>query len=307
MNFLQENKFLSYFILSSVVVLGALGYLLSNSMARYNEISQNYTAAVGKLHTLQNRVPFPNDENLTKTQEQIQNYKDLVQNLAREAQALELPLESDITPQAFQDRLRQVVSEVENRAKEKNVILPKDFYLGFDPYRTTLPSEVASAPLARQLQAIRSLVDKLIDLKVESIETLVRVPLPEEQGAFLANAQEDKKEPVVKKYPFDISFRTEQGRFRLGLNSLLNSEQFFVLRSINVMNSNTEGPKRQVASELGTAPATPSPIFGNAGLGDAAGQNKPEKSALDVIVGRETLKVTLRVEMIDFNIPDLNQ
>jgi hypothetical protein len=287
MKWLQDNPFLAG--LSAVTLIGAgiLGYLLSQSLTQYQEASDGYAQAVQKLHTLQNRVPFPNSENLEKNKALVDQYKSDLTSLRTKLSAMVPPLNPAIKPQQFQDDLRSAVNDTVDKATKAGITLPKDFYLGFGQYANSLPSEQAAPALARQLTLIKDLVQRLIAFKIQSIDYLERTPLPQEATAAAPKAGAPAK--VLERFPFDISFTAEQSKFRVALNSLLGSDQFLIIRALNVQNSSPTAPA--IATEGGDS---------NAGSPQAAPAGAAGQPNLNVILGRELVQVSARIEMIEF-------
>lgn len=303
MNWIKSNPFLTGFIVVVILITGVLGYFLSNAYTSYAAVSEEYDTQVGKLQQLQNRVPFPNAENNTAFTALLEEYAVEYNSLLGELTTKQIPLEA-ISPQAFQDRLRAVVSEVQAAAEAKNVVLPEDFYLGFDQYQGTLPSDAAAGPLARQMAAIKSIVDRLIEFRVAEITSIERKPLPQERGG---TPPPNRKQPAASKveapqisaaFPFEISFVTEQGRLRQVLNAAVSSEHFFIIRNLSVVNTQLEGPSR--ISEFTEPTASTFPGTETSG-GDAA--TPTEIKGLDVIVGREKLTVSAVIELMTFTPP----
>lgn len=246
-----------------------------------------------QLRTLQTRKPFPNQQNLETTKATLEEYVAEIGKLRDEVTKLELPV-PEISPESFQDNLRQVVSEIEKRAAEVGTQLPKDFYMGFDNYKSNLPTPRTAGLLSRQLKAISIVINRLLELKVDEIVTVTRPNLPEE-----ASAQgKETTPPIVTKSPFEVVFRSDQGKARMALNTIESSRQvFFILRSVMIENSQLLGPSRYEV----TGTATPPP--------ETAGTGEDEGGArignLKIIVGRESVTVGMQLEMATFHIPEL--
>lgn len=291
MKWLQDNPFLAGLCAVTLIGAGVLGFLLSQALTSYQEASDGYSQAVQKLHTLQNRVPFPNSENLQKSKDVAAQYRTDLENLRRKLQAMEPPINPSVTPQQFQDSLRAAVNETVQKATEGGVTLPKDFYLGFGQYANNLPSEQAAPALARQLELLKGLVQRLIAFKVQSIDLLDRLPLPQEGAAQpAANQKNPPAAKIVERFPFDLAFTAEQSKFRVAFNSLLGTEQFLIVRALHVQNSNPVGPA--IAGAGGEQPATAAPA--------AAAAATAGRQDLNVILGRELVQVAMRIEMVTF-------
>ncbi len=303
MTWAKNNPFLVAFLIIVVLVAGGMGYYLNTAYAAYATVSEDYDAQVDKLQKLQNRAPFPNAANNDAFDAVLENYSTESTALLAKLNETQLPYEN-ISPQAFQDRLRAVVSEVQAAAEAKGTSLPEDFYMGFGQYQGTLPNDRAAGPLARQLGAIKLLVDQLIEFRASSINAINRTPLAEESNRAPAppqgnnrnrpgNAAKDAAPEVIRKSPFELVFVAEQGRFRQIINAIAGSEQFFIIRNLTVVNDELEGPSR--TEEFAD------PAF-SADPNTAAEPTAP--GSLKVIVGREKLTVSTLIEMVTFTPPE---
>ncbi|MBE2203125.1 MAG: hypothetical protein IAE94_02120 [Chthoniobacterales bacterium] len=296
MNWFKDNPFLAGIFAVSLIAAGALGFLIFSSFTAYTASSEAYTAAVTKLHALQNKVPFPNDANLKAVQAGLADYSAGIANLRAQLAKMEIPLDEKITPQQFQDGLRTAVNDIRVKAEANNVKLPPNFYFGFDQYQTQVPGEQAAPYLNRQFLVIQSIIVRLVDFKVASIEGVVRKPLPQESGAApAAQKKAAAAEPVLSRYPFEISFAAEQAKFRVAFNSLLGADQFLIVRSVGIENSSPLAPPKKEGEPAGAAAVPPTSVGGVAPGNDPA--------SLQVILGRETLKISLHLEMLDFAEP----
>ena len=254
MRWSQDNPFLAGLAAVTVAGVAALIFLLTQSLALYQQTSEQYVQAVQKLHGLQDRSPFPSKENFDQSKALAGQYKNELNVLRDQLAKMELPLNPEIKPQQFQDDLRAIVNQTTEKAAAAGVILPKDFYLGFGQYANSQPSE-RSAPAA---------------------------------GA-------QKKAEILERYLFDLTFTAEQAKFRVAFNSLVNSDQFLLIRGLSIQNSNPAGPLIVQADK--NSAAAPGLTTGRS--------ISPEGKAndLNVILGQELVKATLRIEILDFAEP----
>jgi hypothetical protein len=296
MRWIQDNPFLAGLAAATIAGVGALIFFVLQSMGQFQEVSDQYIQAVQKLHGLQNRSPFPSKENYDKTAALAEEYKGELRSLQERLAKMQAPLNPDVKPQQFQDDLRTAVNQTVEKAAAAGVSLPKDFYLGFVQYANSLPSERAAPALARQLSIIGEIVNRLIDFKVTSIDSLDRRLLPEETPA--PTEDQKKGKPVLSRLPFDLAFTAEQPKFRVVFNSLLDPKLFLIVRELSVLNSDPAGPPiaQSGANAAGTNP------LANA-VNPAGGAASPT-SNLEVILGRELVKVSMRIEIIDFAKPE---
>jgi len=308
MNWVQKNPFLMALFGATLLLTAAAAYFSFTAFGQFTEVSAQYDAAVSRLHGLQNRTPFPSEENLAAyaglTEAYDAKFGDLLDVIAKRQSALE-----PSSPQAFQDNLRAVVSAITDLAKENVVEIPEGFYMGFDQYRATLPSDSAAPILAEQLAGIQAIVTNLIKLRVNAITGLSRVPLPAEGGAPQPEPPRQQPnqqpaqpaEPILISKPIDIAFRAEQGKVRQALNAIVTAERVFIIRSIIIQNSQLEGPSR-LADPAAVTPNPDANPFAQL-LGNQDQLAGVPKISLNVIVGRELVNVNTRIEMIGFNLP----
>ena len=291
MNWLKDNPFLAGILAVCLAGSAAFGYLIFQSASAYFASSETYDASVAKLHTLQNKVPFPSKANGEAIRAGLEEYSSSIRNLQSQLAKMEVPLDEKFTPQQFQDGLRTAVNDIRVKAEANGVKLPTNFYFGFDQYQTQVPTDQAAPFLNRQFLVIQSLVVRLVDFKVASIDGVTRVPLPQESAAAPPGQKKaDAAGPVLSRFPFDISFTAEQPKFRVAFNSLLGSDQFLIVRSLEIHNTNPQAPAKKSAEQPGAS----NPL--------TAGAAK-DRTNMQVILGREILKVVLRLEMLDFAEP----
>ena len=294
MSWFKDNPFIAGILAVCIVGTGVLGYLIVQSVADYSTSSEAYMAAAAKLHTLQNKAPFPSEANLKAIQAGLEDYSSHIKSLQSQLAKMEVPLDEKLTAQQFQDGLRTAVNDIRVRADANGVKLPANFYFGFDQYQSQVPSEKAAPFLQRQFLVIQSLVVRLVDFKVTSIDGVNRVPLPQESATASAGQRKpDTAEPAPSSFPFDISFTAEQPKFRVAFNSLLGSDQFLIVRSLDIHNSVPQAPAKK-----GADPVASNPLAAGAGAAPGKGQ-----ANMQVILGREVLKVTLHLEILNFAQP----
>ncbi len=312
MSWLSENKFLAGFGAVMIVGVGALGYLTYSASEDYDKAKNEYDNAVGELHRLEELNPFPNAEHLKKFVTQKDEFKAQIDALHKNLAATQIKAE-DILGTAFQDKLKEAVARVTTKAAEAKVGLPKEnFYLGFSEYQVKTPETPVAAPLYRELRSIELLMDLLIEAKEVNLTDLVRSPLKAERDPKNApkadakpntkgkGADEEPKKKLVHKDSIVLKFVTTQDRFNKILNQIAsNKQQFFIPRSITILNEKQEPPAKApaVAPALTPAPdgATPQP--------DAA-PVELKASQLEYVFGTERVDVTLELDLVDFAEPD---
>jgi hypothetical protein len=294
MNWARTNKLLAGFLVFLAIGVVVLGYLLFTAYGSFATVSKAYEDKARELNRLQALKPFPDAENLEKEVAAKEAFAERITELQTKLNEQELPL-IPLTPEEFQDKLRQSVSKVAARAGEQGVQLPEGFYLGFEEYRDRLPIGKAAGPLGRQLDAIQSVVAILLDNRVDQIGAVERRPLPEEDRS--AKPAEGDGEELVKRNPFTITMVSGPSAFRRVINTKVSAQQFYILRLMTVQNEELTGPVRGIPE----AAAPPSPPDGPEGAAaGGAGTQGAEAKRIELLLGDEKLTASFEIEIVDF-------
>ena len=284
MNWYRENRWLGNFLLAVVVAtLLALWFLFRGKAALSNAMIEFNNAATERSR-LEHLTPFPNEDNVKKTQLELENYKVRLNTTKAELNGQVLPA-PPLAPNEFQSHLRQAIVNVTERARTNRVKLPDNFHLGFDEFTAELPDAAAASSIGQQLGQVELLVNILIDNHVDAITSVRRQPpAMENTPATTPGARKASASPmVVERAVIDLAFTTSPSALRKVLNQIASSErQFLILRTLHIWNEQQKGPSREQNSE-GTlsAPANP--------------------AALKFIVGNEHLEAAARVELVRFS------
>jgi hypothetical protein len=291
MKWFQQNRWLGVFLVAVGICLLLAGILLYSTRARWSDARQAFDKAAAERSRLQRLDPFPNEANYGKLKVQLENYGAALEKFKEELKKEVAPA-PPLAPNEFQSRLRQAVIATLNRARVNNVKLPDKFQLGFDEFTTAMPKTAVAPLLGQELSQIQMLINILLDAKVDSVTSLHRAPLPEEQPLSLTPKPAPSpglKPPATKvsaatlleRNVVDLTFKAAPSVARKVLNEIANSTgQFFIIRTLYGHNEKDKGPPREKAAE-----ATPS----------------PGETALNFIVGNEHIEVSARIEMVRFN------
>jgi hypothetical protein len=304
MNWFQQNRFLGTFlVVLGISTIAALWFLLS-ARGSANEARAEFDSTAMELNRLQRLNPFPNDANLARMRTQAQEYSDRLEKLRTELKTRALPVEP-MPPDQFQVRLRQAMATVGDRARANRVKLPENFYLGFDEYAAALPATDAAPLLAQELAQVELLVTMLIDARVEAITALRRVPAaptptPTPGPGRRPPAQTAAAEPpLVQRSAIEVAFLSGPVPLRRAINQIAAAQQqFYIIRTMHVLNERTEGPPRDATA----AAAADAPTDDTTPAATTPAQAAAGKQALNFIVGNERLQTTARVELLRFTL-----
>ena len=288
MNWFKENPVPAAILAFALLGTAATTYLALQASGRNSLAVDDFNTQISALRRLEGKKPFPNAENEKTVVAAVQEYGNATTAFIAGLGALEAPLDSSTTPEKFQDDLRNAVDSLRSTASKNGVALPEEFFFGFDAFQTQLPTPQETPFLYREFTVIRALVDKLVALPVQSIDSLVRHPKPE------VNADSGSKPPAGETDPapfdsFTLGLTATQEKFIAAFNQIPRAGAFLVLRSLSLENTNPSPPPR--AEPTPAAPAALSPF-------DTAESAVKEK--LPVVFGREAVKASLLFEIPDF-------
>src|SRR6266851_3000648 len=296
MSWYRDNRWLGNFVIAFAGAALLALWFLFHAKSGFAETSAQFNAAATERNRLEHLNPFPNEQNFRKTQAALDNYSATLTKLKEELRARVLPVEP-IAPNEFQSRLRRAIVNTTERARANRVKLPENFHLGFDEFRTMLPTTAAAPLLGQELAQVELLLGILIDARVDSITTVKRILPPETHstgsGQAPAATTPAARKPggvanaapaVVERAIVDLTFTASPSAMRKVLNQIASGErQFFIVRTLYVRNEQLKGPSREQSN---AAPAAATPTAPTSGL--------------KFVVGNEHVETTATIEMVRF-------
>lgn len=287
MNWYQQNRWLGNFLAAFAAGLLLALWFLLHARNEFSEASAQFKEAATERHRLEHLNPFPNEENLRKTQTALENYRTSLNKTKEELKTQVVPF-TPLAPSEFQSRLRQAILNVTERARANRVKLPESFHLGFDEFITALPDTASASLFGQQLGQIELLVNILIDNRVDEITNLKR---PNASTGLVAGSIPVTGKPpgaaqqsmVVERGLVSLVFKASPSAQRKVLNQIASSErQFLIVRALQVRNERQEAPSREQATAT---------LTGNAAT---------PASAVKFIVGNEHVETAAIVELVRF-------
>jgi len=272
MKWFQQNRALVtlLFVSGICILLGAA--LLYWRWSIWSDAKQTFDQAATERTRLYRLDPFPHEANYRKLQGYLAAYKAALDKFKEDLKS-EVVAELPLAPNEFQSRVRQATLATEERAHTNNVKLPNNFQLGFDEFTRTMPDTAVAPLLGQELSQVQMLINILLDVKVDSITSFHRQPLPGERGAAtpaptpsplrsratVATTKRGDKPaaPLIERNVVDVTFKAAPGAARKFINQITNSTgQFFIIRTLYVHNEKDKGPPRERGA--GSIP-TPNP------------------------------------------------
>lgn len=288
MNWLRQNPKLGFVVIAAALAAAAALYFIYTFQSAYATATEEYNEKISTIARLRTAKPFPDKGNLDKVEAELKDAEAMMASLSQVLAKQSNAVEPDLDPQKFQDRLNKAVSHITEAARSAGTKLPEGFYLGFDRYRTELPSVAVAPLLGQQLAAITSAISQLLDARVESIDSLSRRPLPSESAAPHDGATKDgqrKEDTAAARLglaPFDVVFTGDQSRCHQAFMGIMTAEPILFVRLVGIGNSSPEPPPK--AGENVETPASPS-----------SPQQAGQESRIPVAFGQEKIIVALRL------------
>ena len=287
MNWFKENTILSSILLVCLLIMVAIAYFASEAYTTYSAALESLTSENTNFSSLQKKSPYPTDDNLKIISEGKKKYIDALAALQERILKMETPLEP-ITPQVFQDKLREGVNSLRATAQKNNIKLPEKFFFGFDEYQSQLPAPEAASALNRDFNVLQKLLISLLSLPVEAINSLEReappvaTPTPTPAPKKSVETTPPPKTQILKT-TFKLSFTASQDKTRAAINMIPKSDAFLIIRSLTMENTKPTAPAKK-------DPAIPS--------------KDKNPTSLQVLLGNESVKTDLSLEIIDFPTTD---
>ena len=293
----QQNRFLGIFLAVFALATIACLFFLFSARSSFHDAKLAFESNAAELNRLQRLAPFPTEANLRKMRSQAEDYASELNKLQEQLKTRVLPVVA-MAPNEFQSRLRQASNALAEKARANRVKLPDNFYLGFEEFAAALPDTDAAPLLGQQLAQAELLANILIDARVEAISSFRRVSAAEQttvatptpaptprRGAAAAPAGPK----MIERVAIETSFVSPPGAARRVLNQIAtNEQQFYIVRTLHVLNEKDKGPPRDGAPGAAAPAATP------------AAPGATQASALQFIVGTERVTTSARVEMLRF-------
>jgi hypothetical protein len=300
MNWFRENKFLGSFLIAFGLALLIAGSLLLSTKSGFYEASNQFNQTATEFNRLQRLNPFPNNANLLTMKAQAADYRVALGKLKDELKTCVLPV-TPLAPNEFQAHLRQTVTAVIEKARTNKVKLPGNFFLGFDEFAAALPSNTAAPLLGQQLAQVKLLTDILIEARIDALTAFRVGPLPEERAAAGSPTPSPSRggktravaptgPKLVERSVVEATFVSTPSAARRVLNQIAGAnKQFFIIRTLHVVNEKDKGPPRVQEAEAANPAAT-----------NAASPAPKPNAALNFIVGTEHIRTSAKIEVVKF-------
>jgi len=301
MNWFGQNRWLGTFLVVFAVATIAAIYFLFSAKSSSADALAKFQEAQNEKNRLERLDPFPSEANFRKMKLHLDAYTASLNKLKEELKT-RVPNPPVMAPNEFQTHLRQSMLAVADRARNNHVKLPDNFALGFEEYTTALPNTNAAPLLGQELAQVETLVNLLIDARVDAITAFARKPLPDEHPGGATPTPSPRPAAagagpeLVEPHQVDVTFTSAPSAARKVLNQIVSSpQQFYIVRALQVRNEKDKGPAREQPGQAGAATTAAAVVSAQ-----PTPHTPPATANLNFIVGNEHLETSARIELVRF-------
>jgi len=330
MTWFKENTFLA----GLLVITGLLGALIIYMGLKFggtlDERLGEISAQENSLKGMKGLNPYPTPASAEAKRDSLKVLLDSARATQEKLLAFRPESLENIANTEFSDGLSKSVKEVKDLFPGDKA-LPERFNLGFEEYASGPPKESATGVLNYQRMAFDWIFREMAAAGVKEVLNLRREELPAESGVDWndSNAMAKLNQPsgrrttaqrgsgrsapkaevlpeVAHRMPFELTFRGPESAVRKFLQSLVNSDQYFVEARIARVKNEAGNPEKKKTK---AAPKDDSDAFGPI-EGDEPAADAPATQTLSRVSGGESLTVFLRADLLlfkaDQKFPELN-
>jgi len=309
-----------------LVLLGVAAYVLLRYRGDYLRVRQELESSLQRLERLNQRDPFPSEENVAVIQKNLEVLKGFHNSLVEKIRSGQVEAD-DMEPAEFKQFLESTLSDLREQARGK-VILPARFGFGFDRYvKGALPAPEHIPRLTVQLKTVEVLCRLLFDARVSRVTAIERdrfeqaaegrqTPAAEERGRRGRRrrrqpepAQRERAKPeeqvdsLYAEDTFTLEFLASESALWGALDALARSDLMCVVSDVELRNEQPQPPteaavKRESAdTEPRRPPAGPLELFAEREQEPAAPKEPPTHDER-VVAGRERVVARVEVDVI---------
>lgn len=259
MSWINENKTAAVTIgVGAVLTIALVGVGLKFS-GQANDAALTYKDNLTTINSLESAPTSPEPETVQELGQLVGTYSDRVAQLKERLTKYGVEKITPVSGQAFNDELKGEVEDFKALAKSRNIIVPDEFYMGFEEYRQQLPKSEAAGHLSYELKATSWFFDRMLDSGLERVISIVRKPIKVEEAAASQSRtpprngrgkSQDSSPDVMIRMPIEIVVEAKKGAWAKILTSIASAdaEHFFVIRGLRVVNEKTKGPDQNAVT-----------------------------------------------------------
>ncbi len=315
----KKNPFLLTLIIISLIVGGgalAYGFVKKSEFVKKNK---TYKSRVNELDQMESMEGYPNQENINKLKDSLSSYRGKIEGLRSALQSSTITSLKTIPSSKFASNLVKANKRIKALYNEKGILLPEDWYCGFEKYRTVPAPRAATGILNYQLGAMDWLHTTLADHNPQELLNIYRKSANAE-----VNAGEDMNKksnyrdksklqiPYSVSMPIQLTFIGYEENARSFLNALIRSNEYlFTIDTIKLKlvetkaksEENNEGgglPQEQESSDESLDQIFESEGNGEGGLALPDKLELSDEKLFNQVLGQEMVAVFIDLNLVYF-------
>ena len=229
----KKNPFLLTLIIISLIVGGGAlvyGFVKKSEFVKKNK---TYKSRVNELGQMESMEGYPNQENINKLKDSLSSYRGKIEGLRSALQSSTITSLKTIPSSKFASNLVKANKRIKALYNEKGILLPENWYCGFEKYRTVPAPRAATGILNYQLGAMDWLHTTLADHNPQELLNIYRksanaeVNAGEDMNKKSYYRDKSKRQiPYSVSMPIQLTFICYEENARSFLNALIRSNEY---------------------------------------------------------------------------------
>ncbi len=298
----------------ALVILIVMAVMLWRFSGEYVRVQSELKASTSALERLQNRDPYPADDNVERLDQNLAVMEEMLDVLLEDLASGQIDPE-DMERAAFPTLVERTIRGLYEYARDADMRLPERFTFGFERYAMgALPQANHIPRLTVQVRMIERLCRLLADAGVDEIVSIDRptfdVDAPEERDLVprrrgVPEADDEtppgftdlaprREHDLYSKERFAVTFYSSDVGLWQTLNALASSDMFVVIKNVEL--ANEDDLRGRSPRELRRRP--------DEDRRTDRDRERPRTLAADdrVVAGRERVRVRLELEIYRFEL-----
>lgn len=310
MGWIKRNLIFVIGGLLALILLGGAGYFIYVGWSRNSEQSLALDDLYAQLTKLNQSPQQPGDEktdNIKAAKEQEQQLRHWIQTAAGSFQPVPPIPEGELTSKTYASALGTTIYQLHQAAKENSVGLPANYYFSFQVQSDKLTISSGLGPLAHQLGEVKAIADILLAARVNSLDSIQRVRVCDEDVSGGVQADYTDESPVTNALailtPYVVTFQCFTPELAKVLCRFATSPNPFIVKSLTIQPANASGPSQNPTGNPPNSmlPGMPDHFglwFPRGGPPEPAPAAAPAKGGLQTVLKEQLLRVTIGVELV---------
>lgn len=247
------NPFLLTLLMITLVVAGGslvFGFMKKSEFGKKNKTYKSLATQLGQMESMEG---YPNQENVNKLKESLVSYKGKIEGLRNALQSSTIPSFKTMPSSRFANNLVKTNKRIKAIYDEKGILMPEDWYCGFEKYRTVPAPKGATGVLDYQLGAMDWLHTTLAEHSPAELRNVYRKSANAEVNAgedtnkkFKYRGKNKRAVPYSVSMPIQLTFLSYEENARSFLNALIRSNNyFFTIDTIKMKLVETKGESEE--------------------------------------------------------------